>query len=930
MTVNRRAALGLMTAGALAMRGTAHALPATAAFVPDGLTIEWRNRPVGIDTLRPRFGWQLKPGAPGKRDVVQSAWELIVGEDAEAVRAGRGTIWHSGIVGGDVPSGQPPYPLPLKGHRRYWWAVRAADRAGRWSAWSAPEPFVTGVLDGAEWPAYWIAADADPILPPHAPGQARPDWLPAKPLPLMRRALALDARPRRAILSICGLGQYALAINGRAVGEAALAPGWTNYRRTVLYDTHDVTGLLQRGENVLGLMLGNGMYNVEHAAGRYTKFLDSFGAPKAILLLTIEREDGRVDRVVSDGHWRWCAGPIRFSSIYGGEDWDARELPDGWDRPGFDDRDWRPVRQAPGPGGTLRASTLPPVIAAERLAPLTVTEPVPGVVLIDFGQNFAGRPEIEVRAQAGATLVALPGEALDAAGRVTQRSYNAGPGHSVEFRHTVAGTGAERLAPLFTYHGFRYLELSGVPRDAIQGIAAHKVHADIARAGTFDASPPLLRQIHGLIDNAVTSNMVSVLTDCPHREKLGWLEQTYLNAPTIFYNRDAITLYEKLVRDIAEAQQPDGMVPGIAPEYVAFVDSEGRDQIWRNSPEWGAAAVLAPWAAYRFVGDASILRAAWPAASRYCRYLDARAVDGIVDFGMGDWYDVGPNEPGEAQLTSRALTGTAIHVDCLQTMARIAPLVGRAAEAAAWVDRARAVIRRFNARFLDVQSGRYELGSQTAQAMPLALGLVPDAVRPRALALLVAAIRREGNGVTAGDIGFRYVIAALTGAGRDDVVLDMLNVRDRPSYAWQLAHGATALTEAWDANPTKSLNHFMLGHAEGWLYGRLGGLDIDHARGRPDALRIMPRILPGVRRASASYRLPEGVVACAWEVAGESVTLAVEVPSGRQANVTVPTGNRATLRIDGVPSGFRARPVPDGASVTLGSGRYQLNAVRPA
>jgi hypothetical protein len=416
-------------------------------------------------------------------------------------------------------------------------------------------------------------------------------------------------------------------------------------------------------------------------------------------------------------------GPIRFSSIYGGEDWDARLVPPGWMEPGFDDHAWQPVQAVAGPGGALRAGLVPPVVAARTLPPVAITSVAPDVLLVDFGVNFAGRPRLVVEAPAGATLTVLPGETLDDQGRVSQRSFNAGPGNRVAFTHTSAGRGPGDLRA--AVHLSR-LSLARTPRPAARGDPRGGRRRAPRRSGAhrpFQADDPLLDAIHGLIDQAVTSNMVSVLTDCPHREKLGWLEQTYLNAPTVLYNRDAAPLYDKLVHDIAEAQQDDGMVPGIAPEYVAFQDAQGQDQVWRNSPEWGAAAVLAPWEAYRFSGDATVLAAAWPAAQRYCAYLAQRSREGILDFGMGDWYDVGPNEPGEAQLTSRALVGTATYIACLQTMDKIAARIGQGH--ADYAALAVQVTRQFNARFLDPATGRYERGSQTAQAMPLALGLAP-------------------------------------------------------------------------------------------------------------------------------------------------------------------------------------------------------------
>ncbi len=928
MRLDRRTALAAIGATPLvAGAGRAHSLPPGDLLAQD-LRVEGVAEPAGLDLLRPRFSWGLAARDPSARGLVQRGFELIGGTDRARVAAGQGARWAGSPAAGGQTLVVPTADLALDSHRRYWWAVRVFDAAGRPGVWSAPAAFLTGVLELARWPDRWIAAEPDPVLPPHRQGQASPAMVPARPLPILRRPLRLASPPRRAVLSVCGLGQYRLAINGQAVGHAALTPGWTNYRRRALYDTHDVTALLHAGDNVLALMLGNGMYNVEAKEGRYTKFLDSFGRPKAILAMTIEHADGRIEHIASDGQWRWREGPIRFSSIYGGEDWDARLVPPAWMEPGYDDRDWQPVVAVPGPGGMLRAGLVPPVVAARTLAPVAITAVAPDVLLVDFGVNFAGRPRLMIEAPAGATLTILPGETLDEQGRVSQRSFNAGPGNRVAFTHVSTGRGVEAFEPLFSYHGFRWLELRGLLRAAIHAVEGVVLHADLARVGRFQADDPLLNAIHGLIDQAVTSNMVSVLTDCPHREKLGWLEQTYLNAPTVLYNRDAAPLYDKLVHDIAEAQQANGMVPGIAPEYVAFQDEQGQDQVWRNSPEWGAAAVLAPWAAYRFCGDATVLVAAWPAAQRYCAYLAQRARDGIVDFGMGDWYDVGPNDPGEAQLTSRALVGTATYIACLQTMAKIAARIGAVADYAALAVQ---VTQHFNARFLDPATGRYERGSQTAQAMPLALGLVPQAQRAAALDRLIAAIRREGNGVTAGDIGYRYVLEALAAAGRDDVILAMLRVRDRPGYALQLARGATALTEAWDANPTKSLNHFMLGHAEDWFYRRLGGLDIDHARGGDAALRLAPQMPADIPAAEASYRLREGVLSCAWRREAGHLAVTVSVPPGRQARLVLPglpasdwrEQGLAPARVPGV-LGFAREEA--GQAITLGSGRYRWTA----
>lgn len=395
-----------------------------------------------------------------------------------------------------------------------------------------------------------------------------------------------------------------------------------------------------------------------------------------------------------------------------------------------------------------------------------------------------------------------------------------------------------------------------------------------------------------------------MLTDCPHREKLGWLEQTYLNADTVYYNEGAVTLYEKMMRDMMDSQLPDGMVPAIAPEYVAFLNADGTDSAFRDSPEWGAAIVLSPWATYRYTGDRRILETGYPAMRRYADYLGTRAREGIIDYGLGDWYDVGPKPPGESQLTSKALTATATYCELLLTLARIARLLGHLGDARRFARRAVASKRALNTHLFHPGTSQYDRGSQTANAMPLAIGLAPRARREAVLENLVTDIRAHGNHVTAGDVGFHYVVLALMQNGRGDVLYDILTRTDPPSYGYQLARGATALTESWNADPDKSQNHFMLGHAETWLYGGLAGIRIDMSRPGAERIRIAPQAVDGIQAASARYRSALGEVAVSWHKEQGRLHLEVEIPAGAAATVEI----------------------PGSATVTLGSGRYALNA----
>lgn len=795
-----------------------------------------------------------------------------------------------------------------------------------------------------DWRASWIAARLEEPAPPPAVAIDRtPRLAHGKALPIFRRQFDLDKPVRKAIVSICGLGQYVLSINGRPVTRSLLNPGWTDYRKTVLYDTYDVTRLLLRGKNALGVMLGNGMYNVEGVKGRYTKFVGSFGQSKLIMQLRLLFEDGSERWVVSDDDWMTMEGPITFSSIYGGEDFDVRIEQPGWDTPGFRPGPaWKPVHRVNGPGGLLKAQSIPSVGVARLFEPVAITEPSPGIFVYDFGSNFSGRPRLRVRGgSAGQVLHLTPGEELDVRGRVTQRSFAARPGDAVYFSYTLGNREHYELWPRFDYEGFRYLEVHGAapPSRAVgdmpvlETLVAEFVHAALPDAGWFDCSDTRMVDIHHLIKRAVLSNTFSVLTDCPQREKLGWLEQTYLNATTVFYNFDAVALYEKMIGDIKDAQQPDGMVPAIAPEYVRFITAQGRDTAFRDSPNWGSAVVLSPWAAYRQYGDHRILETGYDAMRRYADYLTSRAQDHLVDYGLGDWYDIGPKPPGVAQLTDVELTGTAVYYEVLAVLARIAQVLARPEhETASYRDLAGKVLQAFNARFFNTRTATYGRGSQTAQAMPLALGMVPKDHVQGVLERLVDAIRIRENGVSAGDIGFHYVVRALTDHDRGDVMFDMMSVTQRPSYGYQLARGMTSLTEAWDANPDKSLNHFMLGSGEQWLFRGLGGIQIDFSRA-PEAppIRIAPQVVNGITHVRVRHQSVLGMIESSWERQDARLTMKVSVPAGAHAAVSIPTIHAEAIRegrhrleqVRGI-EGIQA----DGRRIALriGSGRYRFHA----
>jgi alpha-L-rhamnosidase len=731
---------------------------------------------------------------------------------------------------------------------------------------------------GVDWTARWIQAGwSTPRDGAELDG--------SRPMPVFRKEFTLRKKPVEATLRIAGLGQYDAWMNGEGVAPAGLHQAWTDYRKTVTYDSYRI-GTLKPGSNVLGVMLGNGMYNVQQTKGRYTKFGGSFGPPMLIAELSVKYADGTNEVIGSDTSWKVARGPVTFSSTYGGEDLDARKVEAGWDKTGFDDAAWSAAIATDGPGGTLIPAIAPDVRVVHGFATAKVTELGPGKVVYDFGQNFAGWPKIRVSGPAGAVLKLVPGELLKADGSVTQGS-SGGP---MWWTYTLRGdANGEEWTPQFGYYGFRYVqaEWSGTAGAKVVAMTGEELSSDSPVVGSFESSDEMVNAIHRITVYAMHNNEVSIFTDCPHREKLGWLEETHLVAPGLMFNSDLRGLYAATEKNIADAQASDGNVWTIAPRYTAF--GGATPNAFDDSPEWGSASVLGPWAAYRFYGDKAELERDYPAMRAYLMHLASRVgPDWIVAYGLGDWYDIGPKPPGVSQNTSLGVTGTLMLYEDALTMVKVAALLGHTDEAGVYAALAEHAKNGFNKKYWDAEKGWYDRGSQTANAMPLALGIVPEEHRAQVLAHVVADIEAHDDHITTGEVGYPYLLRVLMSEGRNDLVLAMMEKKDPPSYGSQLAAGATALTEAWDGNPHSSQDHFMLGGAEEWFYRGLAGIDFDMSRGTDERITVRPEIVAGLGSAKASYKSVLGDITSAWEQADGMASVDIGVPPGATATLILP------------------------------------------
>lgn len=924
MDVSRRDFVKLMLASG-AVGPTLAPAQSGADLHVEQVLVEWQQHPLALDTRRPRFRWTLA-APPAVRAVGQTAFRLTIRDEHDA------PVYDTARTAAAAMAFQPGQDLPLKSQQRYRYTLQVWGQDGQ-ALPAATGGFATGLLAPAgERRAQWLA-NAPDLAPRHAVEGRGERVEKATPLPLFRKRLQVRQPVRYAHLCIAGLGQYQLWIDGEKISPDGLNGHWTDYDKRVLYDAYEVTDQLTPGEHWIGIALGNGFFDNEAVKGRYSKINGRFGRPQMWCRLRIVYRDGGEEFVDSDASWETRPGGTVYSSIYGGEDFDAR-LDDGR----FDGRSetasWTAVTVIDGPAGALQGSTFRPMVVQRVLPSRSAAPLAQGGIVHDFGLNHAGRPRIVFRNLVPGTVIRLvPAELLAEDGSVDQRSMTGGgkaPGYrGIAFTYTARGGASEAWSPQFTYTGYRYLQVEGVDRARVERIESLFLSADVASAGSFACSDERMEAIHRLIHQALLNNSSSVLTDCPTREKLGWLEQIYLNAATALMNRGMVRIYEKMAADIRDAQELDGKIPTIAPEFIRFLDPNGRDTIFRDSPEWGAALILGAWAVYRLHGDAGILQQNYVAMARRLAFMETRQdPQGLIRYGLGDWFDFGPRKPGVAQLTSLAMTGTATYYAELAAMTGIARRLGTP-DVELYAGKARAVRKVLLDRLFDPARSTFDTGSQTAQAMGLVLGLFPEAHRAPALEVLVGDIRARGNHVSAGDIGFHYVVRALTDAGRPDVLYAMLSRSDKPAYLEQLGNGATALTEAWDGSGQASQDHFMLGHAEIWFYQGLGGLDLDFSR-EQGAITLAPQVVDGVTEQSASYDSAFGRIRCHLRRDGRNFRLAAQVPPGQSATITLPMASPQNVREGGTPlaqaRGVKAiRAVGQSTVLSASSGSYAFS-----
>lgn len=877
---------------------------ATAAVQIADVRCEYLHDPLGIDATRPRLSWKLTSEARGVR---QKAYQVLVASSAEKLAADEGDLWDSGRVESSETSHVHYAGKPLSSTEKAWWKVRVWDQEGEASAWSDVGTWEMGLLAAGDWHGKWIARNTDTA---------------EQPLPLLRREFELKGKVKQARAYVTGLGYFELTVNDRKIGNHELDPGYTRYDRRVLYLTHDVAAVLREGKNALGVMLGNGWYNVQARAAWDFDQAPWRASPRLLVELRVEYEDGRVETIVSDEQWKTAAGPITFNGIYGGETYDARLEQPGWNEPGFDDAKWDAAKVVDAPGGKLTAQAMGAIEVERVLEPVKVTEPAPGVFVFDVGQNLAGVAELSIEGPAGTTVAMKYAEHLHPDGRVDQGNIGVhvwAKGKDQQFQtdtYILKGEGREKWHARFVYHGFRYVEVTGaVGKLTADNLRIRWMHTAAPPVGEFACSNPLINTIYEATKWSYLSNLQGIPTDCPHREKNGWTGDAQIACEFGLLNYDSVAFYEKWIQDLADEQRPDGNLPGIVP-------TGGWGYAWGNGPAWDSAFILIPQYVYEYTGDSTLLDKHYEQHRRYVDFLTSHAKDGIVEIGLGDWL------PWKTE-TPVAVTSTAYYyVDAL-VVAATARRLGLVEDAEKYETLAKSIRAAFNREFFDAATGSYSNGSQAALSCALYQGLAEPGDRPAVLKSLEAVIAKNDDHVDCGILGAKYMLNVLSAEGRTDLAYRIAAQETQPGWGWWFSQGATTLWEWW---PQKgSNNHIMFGDVGAWFIKSLAGIQPDPQSPGFTHFLLRPAPVGDLTWAKASYDSVRGKIACDWKLEGDTLTVDAVVPANTTATLWLPTTDADSVREGGKPlseiDGVEVLATDSQVvRLKLGSGEYRFTA----
>lgn len=879
------------------------------------LRCEYRDQPLGIDHPEPRLSWELESDTRGAKP---SAYRILVSTTAQGLKNDRGDLWDSGKIASSQSVGILYAGKLLSSGQRYFWKVKVWDQNDKPSGWSAPSFWEMGLLKASDWKAEWIG---DGIPQP----EKDEDFFKDDPAPLFRKPFKLAGKVKTARLYITALGYYRASLNGQVVGDQHLDPLWTRPDKRVFYSTFDVTENLATGNNCLGVSLGNGWYNPLPLRMWGRKNLREHlpvGRPQFIARLQIEYADGSSESITSDASWKITQGPILRNNIYLGEKVDARKDIPGWDKPGLDDTEWSTAKIAAAPEGALEALPLPAIKITKKLNPVAVTEPKKGIYIVDMGQNFGGWASFDFDVPAGTEISIRYGELLHEDGTLDPMSsvcgqiknaskpqYPGAPPVAWQEDKYIARGGGENYTPQFTFHAFRFIELTGLPSaPSLDSIVGLRMNSDVEQVGSFSSSNELFNRIQEMTEWTFLSNLFGVQSDCPHRERFGYGGDLVTTSDSFMLNYDMSTFYPKATRDWADSALPDGMLTDTAPSVGIQYCGVG----------WAMAHPHLQTQLYRYYGDRRIIEEQYAVSKRWFELVRSSNKDHIIRSGLHD------HEALEREKSTPMVTP--LYCESARMLSQMAGILGKEDEAAEYAQLAEDIEKAYLKECVANGTGVAGSGIQSVQSFALFLDMLPENERPLALAHLLSDIEKHDGHLSTGIFGTRYMLDVLSREGEAEVANSIVNKRDFPGWGHMLENGATTLWESLKFSNGKSHNHPMFGSVSQWFYNWLGGIEPAADAVGFDRINLQPQFVEGLDWVKCTHRSIHGPVVCNWKRDGNTVAIELRVPVNTTAVLNLQTASSITE--NGHPAeksnGVNKIQSPQGVKLQLESGSYQF------
>ncbi|MEI6520362.1 MAG: glycoside hydrolase family 78 protein [bacterium] len=861
------------------------------------LRCEYTVKPIFIENKTPRFSWEMQTD---RRGAMQSAYRIIIATTHENLSKGNADIWDSGKISSNYSNAILYAGQELLSNKRYYWMVQVWDETSNLIS-SESTYFETALLNEDDWTAKWISK-------PNLPANTDCSYLPA---PYLRKSFDLNKTIIQAKLYCSGIGFSEFYINGQLAGDERLNPAFTRYDKSVLYTAYDIKDSLNQGENVIGAILGNGWYNIHsHDAWNfeYSTWRDT---PKMIAQLHLTFSDGTEELIISDNSWKASFGPIIFNSLRHGEFYDARKEIINWSSASCDDKEWEYCFICAEPGGKLTAQSIMPIRRTGEYKPVLINEIESGKYICHLAKNIAGWVKLKVSGEAGTEVKIRYSEKKAEDGNLDRSNIDffVTNGEFQTDKYILKGDGEEIWEPRFTYHGFQYIEITGFPgKLTIDNITAISISTDFNSAGDFSCSNELFNQIQEAARRSYLSNFMGLPTDCPHREKNGWMGDAQLACEMGLLNFDGIRAYEKWLNDMSDEQRRSGQLPGIVP-------TSNWGYNWGNGPAWDSAYVLIPWYLYLYTGDTLSLSNHYDGMKRYVEYARRSSTNGIAAFGLGDWCP-----PVEGRMSNRDIATTGyVYIDTI-VVAKTAELLNKTEDAAKYYQLAEDIKLAYHREFFDSKNNKYNPADQTALGTAIYQQLADGEKKEIAANQLIEAVHQFNDHLDTGILGTKYLLTSLTAHNQVDLAYKIANQRDFPSWGYWFTQGATTLWECWDTS--SSHNHIMFGSIADWFIKDLAGINPDPQYPGFKNIIIRPNPAGDLTWAAASHNSIYGEIKSSWQREGSKFELSINIPANCTANVYLPTNKIDTIR----ESGRTVMCTPDNnyVKVNVCSGSYKF------